>query len=111
MALSVETKSALFDELRKIAEAELQPEKPKTPQWKRVLKAGALSAAGLTAGYSAGMLVEEGLRRTVGKKWPQLSPDVRYKILYPISGALGLGAVAAQQLAAAKYKRQVEGDE
>lgn len=109
MALSAETRFAFFDELEKIAEAELQ--KNPEPKWKRVLKAGALSAAGMTAGYGAGMLVEEGLSRAFKPHYQNWSSATKLKVLPLVSGVLGLAGTAAQQYAANKYKRRVEGNE
>lgn len=108
MALSADLHRALFDELEKISTAEL---KPKTPRWKRVLKAGALSAAGGTAGYGAGMLVDEGIRRAVGKNYKKWSGATKLRVLPVLSGALGIGAMAAQQYAAHKYQRMVDGQD
>jgi hypothetical protein len=109
VASSAETYVALFDELEKIAEDELK--KNPDPKWKRVLKAGALTTAGAAAGYGAGMLVDEGLRRAFKDSYQKLHPATKLKVLPIISGALGLAATAAQQYGAYKYKRRVEGDE
>jgi len=108
VALSAETQAALFDELEKIAEEPQLPKKPK-PLWKRVLKAGALSAAGSAAGYSAALLVDEGLRRAFKKSYPKWTPQTKYRVLNTATGALGLASLAAQQYGAQKYKRMVEG--
>lgn len=109
-ALSAETRGALFDELSKIAAAELSPREQEKQKLKRMAKAGLLVTLGGAAGYGAGMLVEEGIKRTMGKKYTPTSPVVR-KVLYPLTGALGVAAALARERQEREYRRAVEGDE
>ena len=108
MALPAEMMDGLLDELTKIAQEEIKKPEPK---WKRIAKAGLLSAAGMTAGYGTGLLIDEGLRRTIGKRYASWTPDKKYKVLGPIGAGLGLAAAAARHHASQQYKKQVEGDE
>ena len=108
-------RAALFDEIEKIAEQEMQqaPAVPlkKKPNWKNVLKAGAGYAAGYAAGHVGGMAIERGMSHLFKDKWPQMSPAARSKILYPLLGAATVGLMAVNHAAAIRRQEALEGDE
>lgn len=93
------------------AKPELSPREKEKQKLKRLAKAGLITAAGGTAGYGLGLLAEEGIKRTFGKKWAQTPPSTKMRFLPIATGALGLAAAAAQQYTAREYQRRVEGED
>lgn len=114
-------RAALFDEIEKISEElpTLQPaptsvpplQERKKPNWKNVLKAGAGYALGGAAGAVTGMAAERGLAHIFKDKWPQMSPEARYKVLYPLLGVATAGGMAVNHAAQIRRQQALEGDE
>lgn len=108
-SLSGRSRAALFDELLKIAEAEVQ--KPKTSPLKKALKIGALSALGYTAGHGGAMLADKALSHIFRNKYPNWTPEFKHKVLYPLLGAASLGSTLATHYTLAKRREAMERDE
>ena len=83
----------------------------KKPNWKNVLKAGAGYALGGAAGYVGGMAAERGLSHLLKDKWPSLTPEQRYKVLYPALGAATVGLMAVNHAAQIRRQQALEEDE
>lgn len=83
--------AALFDELEKIAEAQLSPG-DKTKKW---LKNSALVAAGAGAGAAAATVLNKYLTTHLGKAWDAADTKTKMLILAPLIGLSTVGAVVA----------------
>jgi len=85
------THAALFDELEKIAEAQLGT----GDKAKRWLKNSALVAAGAGAGAAAGTVLDKYLVTHLGKAWQSADTKTKMLVLAPLIGLSTVGAVVA----------------
>ena len=89
--MNLRTKSALFDELEKISEA--QPSSgDRAKKW---LKNSALVAAGAGAAAAAGTVLDKYLTTHLGNAWVNTDVKTKMLVLAPIIGLSTVGAVVA----------------
>ena len=96
---------ALLDELEKIAE-----EKKRDPKWKRIAKTTGVAALGYAAGHGAGMLADAAARKVFKDRYPQLSPDFKKYVLYPLLGVSMMGVSLAAAHANEQRERLLRGE-
>lgn len=104
------SRTALFDEIEKIAADSSSPHKP--PRLSKILKSVAGYAGGYALGHGGGMLADKGLQTLLKDKYPtNWDQGTKNKVLFPLLGVATIGLMAARNRAAAHQQRLVEKDE